>query len=207
MAMRRALQDQSVLATALALLTLPSCGEKSAEADRPQAQASASPTPVDQAEPAPNSEGREVTLTSESVILVNAFEGRGTATSLDFGTAQDRVLAALEPEFGKLAVTGNAECGAGPMEFASVGGLQLNFLGSKLAGWSAEPDTNLVTSDGIRAGIALADLKSERPVEMADSTLDGEFSYQSPDGGIIGGFVGGDGKITSLHAGVNCFFR
>lgn len=205
--MRRALKSHPVLAAALSLLALSACSEKSAEANGPAAQPGAPAAPVDQAEPAPTGEGREVTLTSESVILVNAVEGRGTATSLNFGMAQDRVLAALEPDFGKLAVTSNAECGAGPMEFASVGGLQLNFLGGKLAGWSAEPADNLVTSDGIRAGISLADLKSERPVEMADSTLDGEFSYQSPDGGMIGGFTGDDGKIASLHAGVNCFFR
>ena len=39
-----------------------------------------------------------------------------------------------------------------------------------------------------------------------DSTLTGEFEYTSADYGTIGGFSK-DGKISSLHAGMNCFFR
>ena len=29
----------------------------------------------------------------------------------------------------------------------------------------------------------------------------------NPDGDMFGGFVSPDGTVTSLHTGVNCFFR
>jgi len=105
----------------------------------------------------------------------------------------------------------NSECGAGPMEFTSFGPLTLNFQDGRLVGWFMEQGPGMVTSDGIRPGITLADLRSERSVRLVeDSTLDGEFEYAAPDGGTIGGFALGEGdsaEVASLFAGTNCFFR
>lgn len=197
-----------VFALTLSAIALTSCTDE-AEKSEPM-NAEASPTPAASAEQPSATEAadeKEITLTSDGIILVNAVEGRGAATTLSFGMAQDLAIAAMEVDFGKPELSRNGECGAGPMEFAEFGALQLNFLDGKLAGWFAEPADNLVTSDGIRPGIPLAELKRERQVVMANDTLEGEFGYASPDGGDIGGFEGRDGKIISLNAGVNCFFR
>ena len=69
----------------------------------------------------------------------------------------------------------------------------------------------VVTSDGIRPGTFMRDLKVARSARMVEgSTLEGEFDYLAADGNTIGGFAKGEGrdaKIDSLYAGVNCFFR
>lgn len=93
------------------------------------------------------------------------------------------------------------------MDFAAFGPVTLNFVDGKLAGWKAERGDNIVTSDGIRLGITIDDIRDERPVETIDSTLDGEFAYTVPDGGTIGGFADKAGTVLSLYAGTNCFFR
>lgn len=148
-----------------------------------------------------------MTLTSTGVIMVNGLDGRGAATTLNFDTSHSNVIAAMSDYLGAPKTGALAECGAGPMEFATFGGLTLNFLEGRFAGWRAERADNLVTVDGIRPGIPFAMLRAERPLQMADSTLEGEFSYQSPDGGTIGGFVDPQGTVISLHAGTTCFFR
>lgn len=151
-----------------------------------------------------------ITLTANSIILVGAVEGRGTATTLEFGRDRKTVLDVMAFDFPAPKLSNLSECGAGPMEFAAYGPLKLNFLDGKLVGWFAEKGDNVVTSDGIRPGVTIGELKGERSVKMLDSTLEGEFEYGTPDGGTIGGFAEGKGDsatITSLHAGTNCFFR
>lgn len=149
----------------------------------------------------------EITLVPDGIILVGAIEGRGTATVLAFGTARKTVLDVLAIDFPPPDLTRNEECGAGPMDFARFGGLTLNFQGDRLVGWFARPAANLVTADGIRPGDAMAQLRTGRTVTMAQGTLEGEFSYAAETGGTIGGAAGADGRVASLHAGVNCFFR
>jgi len=184
-------------------IALAACQQEVAEPAAPAATAGPATTTA----AAPPEGARDVTLTSTGLILVDAVEGRGAATSLDFGMAQASVLAAMGEDFPAPAVSTNAECGAGPMQFARFGALTLNFLAGELAGWRADRADNLVTSDGIRPGIMLEQLQTERPVELANSTLEGEFDYQSPDGGLIGGFTDRQGTVLSLHAGTQCFFR
>ncbi len=105
----------------------------------------------------------------------------------------------------------NGECGAGPIEFSRYGPLTLNFQDGKLVGWLAHAGPQVTTSDGIRPGGFMRDLKVARSVRLnAGSTLEGEFHYLAADGRAIGGFVKGagrDARIESLYAGVNCFFR
>ena len=97
------------------------------------------------------------------------------------------------------------------MEFTRYGPLTLNYQDGKLAGWFAKEGPQVVTTDGIKPGSFLRDLKVTRSVRMiADSTLQGEFDYLAADGHPIGGFAKGagrDARIDSLYAGVNCFFR
>jgi hypothetical protein len=142
-----------------------------------------------------------VALSAEGIALGN--------TAIPFGTARATVLAAMEQAgFEAPQTSQNAECGEGPMTFAEYGGLKLNFLDEEMRGWFAQEGSAGVTVDGIRPGIALADLQAERSAAMEDtSTLDGEFSYRAADGSDIGGFVDEKGRITGLFVGNQCFFR
>ena len=153
----------------------------------------------------------EVTLAANGLIMVGAVEGRGTATTLEFGRDQANTLAVMDVDFGKPKVTKLAECGAGPMEFAAWGPLTLNFLDGKFVGWRAEKGAQVVTVDGFQLGTSLADMKSERSARrIPGTTLPGEFEYASGDGGTIGGFLEGSSdaaKVVSFHAGTTCFFR
>lgn len=128
-----------------------------------------------------------------------------------FGSVQADVERAVSEATGKTAKpSSNEECGAGPMQFAQFGGLMLNFQDGKLTGWFADEGDEAVTGDGIRPGIPLSGLQSERSVKrITDSTLEGEIEYAMPDGSTLGGFVseGADPRLTSLYAGMSCFFR
>lgn len=203
------------LAVVIAGLLVAGCQQQeSAPPDDAAASTAVRPAPVEGATAAATEEAAktapEVTLTANSIILIGAVEGRGTATTLEFGRDRKTVLDVLAFGFPKPKLSQNDECGAGKMDFAAFGPLMLNFLDGKFVGWLAEGRDGVVTVDGIRPGITIADLKRERPVERLDSTLDGEFEYVVADGTTIGGFAKGKGDaavIQSLHAGVNCFFR
>jgi len=136
----------------------------------------------------------------------------GRTTEYNFGAGRAEVDALATRMFGEAADRSvNGECGAGPMEFTRYGPLTLNYQNGKLVGWLAKEGPQVVTTDGIKPGSFLRDLKVTRSVRMiADSTLEGEFDYLAADGHPIGGFAKGkgrDAKIDSLYAGVNCFFR
>lgn len=175
----------------------------SAEPPRPFATATQSP-----ASAAPAGEQASYTLTATGLIAVQAVEGRGTATTLNFGDAQDKVTGALEILLGKPKLSENAECGAGPMQFADFGPITASFQNGKFVGWLAEGGPGFETTDAVAPGARFADLvRDHRATMVAGSTLDGEFELTPPDGGAMGGFVGSDGRVKSLHAGVTCFFR
>lgn len=174
--------------------------------------------------PAPSSTGTASIDTAKAVVPARpgraildpggvVFDGPGGKTGIfSFGTERLALEAAATRALGAPGErTGLAKCGAGPMEFSVYGPLKFNFLDGKLAGWFAEEGPTTVTSDGIRPGAMLRDLKVARSARMIDgSTLEGEFEYVAADGRTIGGFVTGEGRdarVASLHAGVNCFFR
>ena len=87
----------------------------------------------------------------------------------------------------------------------------MSYQDNRFVGWYLGTGEGAVTSDGIAVGSTMAALRDERPVQMiADSTLEGEFQYQTGDAGMITGFFDGsptDGKVKALAAGINCFFR
>ena len=146
----------------------------------------------------------------DDIVLVVDANGAGAVGQpvMRFGTAREEVDSSLSQAYGSEPELGeNGECGAGPTNFSSYGALQLAFQDGKFVGWNLGEGADVATSDGVQPGTTtLAMLKEERPVRDIDSTLTGEFEYTSADYGTIGGFSK-DGKISSLHAGMNCFFR
>lgn len=128
-----------------------------------------------------------------------------------FGSRQAAVMRAAAVASGSDGTLSlNDECGAGPMQFAAFRGLSLGFQDGKFVGWVAAEGSNVVTVDGVRLGTLLADLSPERGVvPVADTTLDGEVEYSVADGSTLGGFVseGAEPRLTSLYAGMTCFFR
>ena len=190
--------------TALALAALVAV----AACDRSQAPAAA-PTPADPV----RAEGPALPAQSIGGLAIEGeglriFDAAGAARALPFETPQATVIAAVAASVGGAApeVTTNSECGAGPVQFARfANGLQLAFQDSKFAGWTLDQES-LSTVDGVEVGMSRAALSANRTVEMQeDSTLGAEFSA-----GDISGFfasTAADSPVTSLYAGLTCFFR
>ena len=146
---------------------------------------------------------------ADTVLVVDA-NGVGAKGQdiFRFGSDRATVDAGLAEAFGSEPEKGeNFDCGAGPMQFSNYGPLQVAYQDGKLSGWFLREGEGMTTSDGVRPGTTtLALLKEERPLRELESTLPGEFEYTSADYGTIGGFSE-DGVVTSLHAGMTCFFR
>ena len=140
------------------------------------------------------------------------YQGR----AIQFGAPREEVDTAFEQAFDSAPERStNEECGAGPMEFSRFGPLQLGFMDGRFAGWYLQENPiggggakdGVATSDGVRPGVTLlSDLKSERPVRELETTIGGEFQYETMDYGTITGFADGDG-IAALQAGIGCVFR
>ncbi|EDL50517.1 hypothetical protein [Erythrobacter sp. SD-21] len=158
-----------------------------------------------------------ITRYDDLAAVVNAngaspYQGQG----IQFGAQREEVDAAFQQAFGNAPERStNQDCGAGPMEFSRFGPLQLGFMDGRFAGWylqespigGAGAKDGVATSDGVRPGVTLlSDLKSERPVRELETTIDGEFQYETMDYGTVTGFADGDG-IAALQAGIGCVFR
>lgn len=197
---------------ALLLGALLVAGCSQTDADQPPPTADAAPV-ASQSTPAAAEASTEpgVTVTAESVILVGAVEGRGTSTTIAFGRPKAEVFAIMEAAgFVAPKTSANDECGAGPMEFAHYGPLELNFSDGKLAGWFVDDKLGareIATDEGVSVGSPGADFIARhgaKPIE--DSTLGTEYFA---DAGI-GAFMSEGSKppvVESLYAGTNCFFR
>ena len=191
--------------TALALAALVAV----AACDRSQPPAAAAPTPADPV----RAEGPALPAQSIGGLAIEGeglriFDAAGAARALPFETPQATVIAAVAASVGGAApeVITNSECGAGPVQFARfANGLQLAFQDSKFAGWTLDQE-GLSTVDGVEVGMSRAALSANRTVEMQeDSTLGAEFSA-----GDISGFfasTAADSPVTSMYAGLTCFFR
>lgn len=128
--------------------------------------------------------------------------------ALNFGSTRAEVEALATQAFGEMPTkSSNEECGAGPMDFSQYGPLQVAFQDGKFAGWFLRTGEGVVTSDGVRPGISIEELRKERLVQELNTTLEGEFQYTTADYGTITGFADEDGTVTALQAGVSCFFR
>lgn len=136
------------------------------------------------------------------------FDDTGAARAIPFGTPQATAIATVAASVGGAApeVTTNSECGAGATQFAEFSnGLQLLFQNNQFQGWFVD-EAGVTTVDGMGVGSTRASIESSRTVEMqADSTLGDEFTS-----GDVGGFLTDatpQGTVTSLYAGLTCFFR
>ncbi|QPD00247.1 hypothetical protein [Qipengyuania soli] len=166
------------------------------------------PSPSGSVETAsPDAQRASDRLSGAKIVLdANGLGAKG-GIPLRFGATRTEVDALAAKSFGAEGEkSSNGECGAGPMDFSQYGPLQVAYLDGKFAGWFLRTGGGVVTSDGIRPGITMDALKGERQVREIESTLPGEFEYTTADYGTIMGFAEG-GKITSLAAGVTCFFR
>jgi len=139
---------------------------------------------------------------------LRVFDDAGAARAIPFGTPQATAIAAVAASVGGAApqVTTNEECGAGPTQFAEFSnGLQLLFQGGTFQGWFVD-EAGLTTVDGMGVGSTRASIEDSRTVEMQeDSSLGAEFSS-----GDVGGFLTAatpQGTVSSLYAGLTCFFR
>ncbi|MEO9469690.1 hypothetical protein [Parasphingorhabdus sp.] len=136
-----------------------------------------------------------------------------TGQLVEFGTARKPALAAITAHLEQTGINGkNEECGAGPMEFVTIGDLTLNFQGDKFVGWlldGYEPD--LKTPEGVGVGAIKETIVARMPIVIqADSTLGIEFQSDRGGQGSIGGFLSAsdsNGAIESMYGGTNCFFR
>ena len=185
------------------VLVLAACG---GEADKPQTD----PSQLDRGA----SEGR--LADAKVVVDSNGLAVRqGDAREAPrFGTPRGEVDALLTLAYGAQPErSSNDECGIGPTDFSQSGPLRVAYQDDKFVGWFVGEGKGgqVVTGDGVRPGTSMAALRDERPVQIiADSTLEGEFQYESADYGMITGFFSGsptEGKVTGLAAGMNCFFR
>lgn len=145
-------------------------------------------------------------------IATSAVELRGEglaagAQTFPFASARAEVDAALAGILGPaLRTWSNAECGAGPMEFSGYpGGLTLNFQDGALVGWHLDAASEKVlVESGLGIGAPGERVASMPGFALVEGSTLGEEFYSEAEG--LGGFIE-EGRVASLHAGVNCFFR
>ena len=139
----------------------------------------------------------------EGGALVRTLTGNGLDPGLPFGMPRVDAVAAATAAFGEPTGTEhNDECGEGPMDFVSFGGLQLGFQDGRLAGWSlSESHPSLRTAEGLAIGAPRSVLGEARIDE--ESTLGPEFDVNG-----VGGLLDENGRtVIALWAGLTCQFR
>ena len=134
----------------------------------------------------------------------------GSARPLPFGSEQAEVLNSLERVRGKAAMGTNADCGAGPVQYASwADGLSLVFKDGKFSGWGIDGHARraIVTADGIGIGTTRAELEDALgpPLVVRQSSLGPEFTAGDYHG-LFGG-TKANARITDMWAGVSCVAR
>ena len=131
----------------------------------------------------------------------------GVMTLLAFGTPRATVDRIAGEALDRAPDTSlSQECGAGAMAFSQFGALTLNYMDGRFVGWylDGRNGSSLATASGVGIGTARARVMDlVKPQLIEDSTLGDEF-YSEPQG--LGGFFE-NGKVASLYAGTNCFFR
>lgn len=145
----------------------------------------------------------------EPVPATVVLEGTGfrvAGTEVPFSTDRADVEEMLAVVLGEArAREENRECGAGPMQFTRYPeGLTANFQQDRLVGWYLDTaNPKIALANGITVGTGRERIAgSPEFMLIPESTLGEEFAL----GEAVGGFIE-DGKVDSLYAGVNCFFR
>lgn len=145
-----------------------------------------------------------INLSGDGLAVVDPAGGGGQP--ITFGVPRDVIIAAVARSRGDAVAEGeNAECGAGPMEYANFrGGLVLNFQDAKFAGWSLNKggDTGLATAKGIRLGSTRGDLDAAGKVDILHESLGTQFELDGLSGLLDS--EGAGAAITDLWAGATC---
>ncbi|NCP18747.1 MAG: hypothetical protein GW855_06270 [Erythrobacter sp.] len=151
---------------------------------------------------------RPIDLLAEGVVI-QPPEAGGRAYVLDFGDPEDDVVEALTMVFGGPQFGSNAECGAGPMEFATFDQFVANFQDDRFVGWSVNGPTDRASfsgPEGVTLGMAAADLrKLPTYAALDDSTLGEEFMLGSGEM-MVSGLIE-DNQVAVMWGGANCNFR
>ena len=212
------------IACAALLLIVPGCSNPRPSQD-PTTSADAS-APVEATAPAPTASPTSL-VTQPNAGLATTTGGpphlaiepdglrlfqqpSGASRALPFGMDRAGVLAPLEKVLGLAAKGTNADCGAGPVEFAGwPDGLSLLFQHGRFVGWGLDSRAKggVTTADGIGIGSTRIDLGDAMgpPVKVLKSTLGTEFSV----GEFHGLFENGtpSARITNMWVGVSCVAR
>lgn len=134
-------------------------------------------------------------------------KGRPVAL-LQFGDPKGKVVTALTSDISQPTESENAECDAGPMQFADFGPIKASFRDGKFVGWVAESGKGLKTGEGLSPDKPFRFLERIGARMVPRSTLDGEFVLEgSGSGNSMGGIVEEGERVRMLFAGSNCFFR
>ena len=196
---------RTAFALAAALLAVAACDRNATPAPVEPAAPASTPAAAAEEEAGPIVSTGGLAIEAEGLRL---FDATGAARAIPFGTPQATAIAAVAASVGGAApeVTTNAECGAGPTQFATFSnGLQLLFQNDQFQGWFVDK-AGVTTVDGMGVGSTRASIEDSRTIEMQeDSTLGAEFSS-----GDLGGFLTDatpQGAVTGLYAGLTCFFR
>lgn len=149
-----------------------------------------------------------VALDGEGLRVV--FAPSGSTRLIPFGADSAQVLYAVTRALGAPTRRGaSAECGAGPMDFASFeNGLSIDFQQGRFVGWSARESPTaktLTMMNGLGVGSTRSTLDSSLVNTVTATSLGEEFS-SGPLSGILDG-TGPTARITNLWAGVNCIAR
>ncbi|MCK0128137.1 aspartate-semialdehyde dehydrogenase [Erythrobacter sp. F6033] len=158
--------------------------------------------------PAERQSGAAAPIEAVDETLVS-LRGDGLAAGAEafyFAAGQNEVTAALTATLDERTGGGPMpECGAGPMENASFsGGLTVNFKDGIFVGWFHNNGSDQIAVDGeFGIGASRADVEALPGFTLIeDSTLGEEFAL----GDRIGGFFE-NGKVSTIYAGTQCFFR
>jgi hypothetical protein len=214
-------------AVLLLAAALSGCGEREAVEDTSVAQAvppapASAPAPAvpgaavsgvaaaasAEREPEPAGASTNVALDGEGLRFVDPE--RGSTRLLAFDAPADQAVAALERSQGGPPTRWvNAECGAGPVEFAAwPDGLSILIQNGRFVGWAlgerATRDAP-TTMSGVGVGSTRAELERPYQVSVEQTSLGTEFSTAGFFGLLSS--AGPDARVSSLWAGVSCNFR
>jgi hypothetical protein len=146
-------------------------------------------------------------LAGDGLTLIDPAGGK--ARTIAFGIPRDVAMPLIARARGEVGSEGeNAECGAGPLEYANfAGGLVLSFQDDKFVGWTVgkSGEARLATATGLHLGSTRNDLDTAGKADVVASALGTEFSLGGLSGLLDG--EGGAAKVTDLWAGTTCITR
>ncbi len=139
---------------------------------------------------------------SRIALAADGLAPAGSELRIDFGRAQAGVIdavAALQGEAPR-SVRQNRDCGAGPVTAATWdNGLTLNFLNGRFLGWVAQSPFQPTYPDG---AVPLGTPADAVPVTPEATSLGQEFER-----GGLWHLIDETGQVSTIWAGVTCFFR